>query len=330
MTEISNLATGVSTPDEETRARTLRIELQAVIDAEGLAVKAVSEQADIGYSTLAAWLKGNYAGRTDTVNTKVSSWISAHKARKKVTAAAPQALEYLDIPSASAFRSVMEYSQATPDMGLITGGAGVGKTYAAEEHQRRNPNVWILTADPSMQTPNAVLRELCDVIGVECGAQQRRLAAIVRRVTGTRGLVIVDEAQHLTTQAIDQLRTIHDKARIGVVFIGNEPLRRRIEGMGRDTSHAMIFSRIGMRKRRDRSQVKDVAMVLDACGLSDQEIRDRCRFIAMQPGALRQMTKTLNYARVLARSSDRDEVSMRDLGDAWKELTSGELPAVGG
>ncbi|WP_173577822.1 AAA family ATPase [Acetobacter fallax] len=316
--------------DEETRARVLRVDLQAAIDRDGLSVRTVAEQAAVGYSTLNAWMKDAYAGRVDSINVKVEAWLNAQRSRDKVRTSSAKTPGFLDIPTAGTLLSVLEYAQFTPDMGLITGGAGVGKTEAALEHQRRNPNVWILTADPDMKTPNAVLRELCDVIGVENVNSRRMMSSIIRRVTDTQGLVVIDEAQHLKTDAIDQLRSVHDRARIGVVFMGNEPLRKRIEGMGREASHAMIFSRIGMRKKRDRPQVKDVAMLLDAWGISEKTIRDLCRFIAMQPGGLRQMNKTISYARMLATSAGRAEMSVSDVKAAWRELTNGELPVSAG
>lgn len=311
---------------EDNRTRTLRVEVQATIEREGISVRNVAEQSGVGYSSLAAWMNGTYAGRNDKVNDKVKSWLDAQRSRERVRQSVAKAPGFLELPTAQTFLTVFEYAQATPDIGLITGGAGIGKTQAAIEYQRRTPNVWVMTADPSMQSPSAVLRELCDVMEVQTSAQ-RRLGGIIRRVRGTEGLIIVDEAQHLQTPAIDEMRTIHDRAQIGLVFMGNEPLRRRIEGMGREASHAMIFSRVGMRKKRDRPQVKDVAMLLDAWGVEDKAIRDLCRWIALQPGGLRQMNKTMTYARMLGHAAGRESVDVRDINSAWKELTSGELPA---
>lgn len=47
---------------------------------------------------------------------------------------------------------MFEYAQAGPDIGLITGNAGVGKTMAAEKYQHDTPNVWMMTADSSMRS----------------------------------------------------------------------------------------------------------------------------------------------------------------------------------
>lgn len=317
-------------PDSEAhaeRARVLRVDLQALIDRDGLSVRTVAEQSNIGYSTLNSWLNDTYAGRTDNVNTKVEAWLKAQSSRERLKRSVAKAPEFLELPTADTFMSVFEFTQAGPDMGLITGGAGIGKTTAAEQYQKRSPNVWVMTAVPTMSSPNAVLNALRIAIEMTEGRARDLEENIVRKLRGTGGLVIVDEAQHLKKESIDTLRSIHDRAKIGVVFMGNESLRKRIEGMSRDADFAMIFSRVGMRKKRDRPITKDIAMLLDAWAVDDKECRATLRWIALQPGALRQMNKVLSYARMLARGDGRETETMRDIEHAWKELTSGELPA---
>lgn len=317
-------------PDTEAhaeRARVLRVELQAVMDRDGLSAASVGSQSGIGVSTVRAWLNDTYSGRVDNVNAKVEAWLKAQSSRDRFRRTVAKAPGFLDLPTADTFMSVFEFTQMGPDMGLITGGAGIGKTTAAEEYQQRSPNVWVMTAVPTMSSPNAVLNALRIAIEMTEGRARDLEENIVRKLRGTGGLLIVDEAQHLKKESIDTLRSLHDRAKIGVVFMGNESLRKRIEGMSRDADFAMIFSRVGMRKKRDKPITKDIALLLDAWGVVDQECRGTLRWIALQPGALRQMNKVLSYARMLARGDGRDAETMRDIEHAWKELTSGELPA---
>lgn len=317
-------------PDTEAhveRARVLRVELQALIDRDGLSVRTVAEQSNIGYSTLNSWLNDSYPGRTDNVNTKVETWLKAQSSRERLKRSVAKAPDFLELPSAETFMTVFEFCQAGPDMGLITGGAGIGKTTACEQYQKRSPNVWVTTCVTTMTSPSSVLNRVRLDIELAEGRARDLEEDIVRRLRGTGGLLIVDEAQHLRKEGIDTLRMLHDRAKIGVVFVGNESLRKRIEGMSRDADFAMIFSRVGMRKKRDRPITRDIAMLLDAWGVNDRQCRETLRWIALQPGALRQMNKVLSYARMLARGDGRDAETMRDIEHAWKELTSGELPA---
>ncbi|EIR0837406.1 AAA family ATPase, partial [Salmonella enterica] len=65
--------------------------------------------------------------------------------------------------------------------------------------------------------------------------------AIRRKLTGTKGLVIVDEADHLAIDGLEQLRAIQDATGVGMVLIGNP------QGLSRASRHndlVRLFSRI--------------------------------------------------------------------------------------
>ena len=53
---------------------------------------------------------------------------------------------------------------------------------------------------------------------------------IVEKLTGTRGIVIVDESDHLTYDAIEELRYIQEKAEVGFALIGNDRVYTRMQG----------------------------------------------------------------------------------------------------
>ena len=325
MDQMVEINAGAVVPGEVARAQELRVAIQAEMEREGLSVRDAAPQMEMGYSTLSAYLADKYQGSLANLNEKAAKWLDARR-RGRNLRTRRRAPDYLETPPSLAFEDVFAHAKGTPDVGMVTGGAGVGKTLAATEYRRRSNNVWIMTADTSMRSPTAILRKLSKIVE----STERRgllvLDSIVERVEGTAGLIIIDEAQNLATESIDLLRTIHDRAEIGIVFMGNEPLRDRIEGMGRQASHAQIFSRIGMRRKRDKPQVKDVMMILDGWGISGKPLRDLCRYIAMQPGGLRGMNKTLTYAHTLAAANDRDAVTADDVNRAWRDLTTGVLP----
>ncbi|ATJ89396.1 hypothetical protein HK16_10785 [Acetobacter senegalensis] len=330
---MSEMENGVAVLGDErgsSTCDTLRTRVRAQMESDSLSTKAASQQAGLGYSTLSAWMNGNYNGNNEDVEIKLSRWLESCRTSTMVRRAMPKEPEFLETPSSQIWMSVFEYAQAGPDIGLITGNAGVGKTMSAEEYKKNTPNVWMMTADSSMRSPTAILRELTEILDANEKRGPRMMASVIQRVRGTRGLLIVDEAQNLTTEAIDLLRTIFDRGQIGLVFMGNEPLRGRIEGMGRQTTHAQIFSRVGMRKNRAKPQVKDILQVLDAWGIVDSNLRKICRWIAMQPGGLRTLNKTLRYAFMLVGASGRDVLAEDDLKVSWKELTGMELPSFAG
>lgn len=306
------------------------VRFKAYMDAKGMSLSQAAQESGIAKGTLSAWLPGKYLGRTENVDEKAQKWLDSLRTRSQVRKLMPRDPAFIETPSAIIFRSVFEYAQTGPDIGLITGNAGVGKTMSAEAYRDETPNVWLMTADSSMRSPTAVLRELTEIVDAAEKRGPRMMASLIRRVQGSHGLIIVDEAQHLQTEAIDLLRTINDRAKIGLVFMGNEPLKGRIEGMSRDTSYAQIFSRIGMRKNRKQPQAKDTRAIFDAWGIEDTGLFQICRWIAGQPGGLRSMNKTLRYASMIAASDERNQITERDIQSAWSSLTNGELPSYAG
>ena len=57
--------------------------------------------------------------------------------------------------------------------------------------------------------------------------------AIFQKVRNTSGLLILDEAQHLTVQALDMVRAINDQTSIGLVLCGNDRVITQMTGGNR-------------------------------------------------------------------------------------------------
>jgi len=69
--------------------------------------------------------------------------------------------------------------------------------------------------------------------------------AIIARLHDTKGLLIVDEAQHLPVSGLDAVRSIHDATGCGLALLGNESVYARITGGARQAHFAQLFSRVG-------------------------------------------------------------------------------------
>lgn len=149
---------------------------------------------------------------------------------------------------------------------------------------------------------------------------------VINRLRDTGGLLIIDEAQHLTTAALDLLRALNDRAGIGIAWIGNEPLRGRIEGMGREASYAQIFSRVGMWKSRHNPTKADLNQLIDAWGVEGEPVRKTLRWIGSREGGLRELNKTLRFAWFLAGSEGRDELTQADVEAGWNQRRPTALP----
>ncbi|GGG30790.1 transposase [Caldovatus sediminis] len=301
----------------------VRAEIRAVMAAERLAMTEIARQAGIAYGSLTAWMGGHYQGRGERIAEQARRWLASRQAQARTRALLPAAPGFVATPTAEAIFATFEHAQHLPELVVVTGAPGVGKTAACRAYQTRAPNVWILTAEPVHATPRALLDDLAEAVGIaDRGLSSQRLSrAIAQRLRGSGGLVVVDEAQHLPSVALDQLRMIHDLAEVGVALVGNETVYARLEGGARAAHYAQLFSRVGMRLARPRPQRGDIEALLDAWGVAGKGERGLLQVIARKPGALRNLTKVLRVAHMLAGGEGAAAVAEAHIRMAWERLS---------
>ena len=305
-------------PDEQ---EAIRIAVRTAMEADSATMTHVAKQAGVAYGTFSSWMGGTYAGRTERVAEAAQRWLDGRAARAATRVALPPVPEFIVTRSAEAFFGLLSHAQHMPDLVVITGGAGVGKTTACEAFKARSPNVWIATMEPCLSTVRMLLDALTEALEIaEKYSAQRISAAIVRKLKGTGGLLIVDEAQHLSAQALDQLRTIHDKAGVGVALVGNETVFSRFGGVAHTPHYAQLYSRIGVRLSRKAPLKADVEALLDAWKIVTPAERRLAIAIASKPGALRGMTKMLRMAFGMAGAAGLERPAEEHLLSAWSQL----------
>jgi DNA transposition AAA+ family ATPase len=255
MSETENSNGGAPPRTDDDHQDATREEVRRVIQEVKKSVAGAAREVGISYPTFAAWLNGTYQGNNDRVEDAAAVWLDARKVKGALGATMPVAPGFIDTAGSVAVISVLEHAQHAPDFVVITGASGLGKTMTCEAYQKRAPSVWIVTCQPCISTPRAILQRIMDEFcGSDRVAGYRVAGAIVKRMQGTGGLLIVDEAQHLSSAALDQLRTIYDLAGIGIALVGNPTIYSRLEGDGRRAQFAQLYSRVGMRLDRQRDR----------------------------------------------------------------------------
>ena len=317
-------STVLELPLPEERATGAASAIDAVRDkvralrSDTLSYSAMAREAGLGESTFNAWLNGNYAGDHAKIAEKVTRWLDNRAEVQRTRSVLPKAPSFVLTPTVEQLLALLTYAQAVPTMAVVSGGAGIGKTSAIRHYQANNPNVFVMTGEPSVKSPFAVLSYLGEVLGVTERANDRRARATVDRLQGTGALLIVDEAHHYPTKVLDQLRYVFDQAEIGLALIGNAGIYARLEGESRSAQFAPLFRRIGMRLTLLRPEAGDVAALLDAWNVRDRDVRKVCADVAGKPGALGGLTMTLRMAYVIAGAEPVGEAHIRA---AYRRLT---------
>ena len=125
---------------------------------------------------------------------------------------------------------------------------------------------------------------------------------IAQRLQGTKGLLIIDEAQHLSLLALESLRSIHDATACGLVLMGNESVYANLSGR-RSAEFAQLFSRVGMVLQLRKTSAADVEALAGHWGSFSKEVLRFLKKIGGGHGTLREGDKTLRLASMVAKGA---------------------------
>lgn len=276
---------------EQVRAR-----LGEIMAQRGLSQSEVAHLCGMSVTRLSQFRSGKYPGNLLETARQIAYALDRYLEQE----AAPKEPAFAPTSVAQQVEAVCSYAHRQQVLGMVHGDAGLGKTMAVAAYAASHRDVVLVTANPTLRSPKAMLEELADALGLkEAGTERRMVKAIIRLLSGSGRLVIIDEAQHLSLRAIDTLRTIHDSARVGMVFVGNDELFARLRGRGQ-SEFAQFASRIGI--RRHLAPVvsrEDVAAVFNGRSLPKDALELLHR-IANDGKGLRGVVKTWLLAATLA------------------------------
>lgn len=267
------------------------------------------------------WLQGKYKGDNTKLEAQITVWLGGRDDAATIEGALAAAPDYIPTPTSAKIEAALAYAQYAGDLAVIHGGAGVGKTSTIRHYARQNPQVFTATMTAADKGVVPALEEISEAVGIrDTSSGARRMSkAIIARIRDTRGLLVVDEAQHLGVDALEQLRAIHDATGIGLALVGNETVYASLTGGRRAETFAQLFSRVGKRTRLGRPSGKDIDAIADAMGIDDKAARKYLREIGVMAGALRGVVKVVRHARMMA-SSDGADLTLDHLRDAWVDL----------
>lgn len=268
--------------------------------------------------TFSQWFSAKYEGRLDAQNAKVERWIASVEEMSGLAASVPVSPGFIRTRTAAEIIDTLVFAQMMPDFVTITAAAGTGKTMACRHFGDTRANVHMVTVSPHTKTVHGLLVEIATALDVTQHNPAKLVRAIGRRLERAGGgtLLIVDEAQNLIDQAVDQLRHFVDIYGCGVALVGNEEIYSRFTRRADGPSYAQIKRRIGKRVRLAKPRNEDIQALLDAWKIADPETRKVLAGIGLKDGALGQIDKTLKLALMTAAASD-EPITAQMIRAAW-------------
>ena len=299
--------------------------VRSEIEREGLSQAVAAREIGISDAALSQWLRGVYKGDSGGVAEGVRKWLATRAERRDRSAEVPDPPAWVETKLARRALAGLAHAHLFGQMCAVYGAPGLGKTTACERYASLKTNVWLATADRYSRSVSASLGCVAEAMRLR---PDRRGAsatarAVVSRMRGSGGLLIVDEAQHLPVPALEGLRSLHDASGCGLALVGSDPLWLRISDGGRPEL-AQLFSRVSKRVWLDAPSAADATALLGAWRLAGNGLDALACRIAARPGGLRGLTNVLALAHVNAGSRP---VKVTHLRSAWRDLTGEALPA---
>jgi DNA transposition AAA+ family ATPase len=302
----------------------LRERLQTALYSGAISQGKLAREIDYSKTVVSQFINGTYNGDADKVAVAIETWLDNQTKCTKTRTKEVVRPDFVETLSASEFLTALTYAQTLAKYVVLCGAPGIGKTLAAEHYAGNNPNVWLVTMQPVTQSPTHMLDEIIDTFNLSHNRQGSRMRRIGGYVKDKQGLLIIDEAQHLSTKALDQLRTIRDLFGCGIAVLGNEGLNLRLAGDGTQAEFAQLTSRIGMRLTRPKAREEDIDAVIEAWGITNGAMRSYLMRMAAKSGHLRVLDEVVQMACAVANAAGQ-QLGLDHLKQAYSYQSSQTL-----
>ncbi|MBR0573710.1 MULTISPECIES: AAA family ATPase [Pasteurellaceae] len=274
------------------------------IEDTNISQSKLAKEIGVTSGLMSSYLNGNYKGNIENVENKINEYFERFQKLSQEFIEAP---EFIETSTSKQIFKALDFSRIANCINVIYGASGVGKTKALQQYAQQSTNVWLITASPSRASLSEILYELALEIGIGDAPKRKGSSArlIRKKLMNTNGLVIIDEADHLPYDALEELRIMQEETNIGLVLVGNDKVYNRLRG-GSHQAHefARLWSRIAKRINIQKCKKGDIQAIANAWGLvDDTEAMTVMSEIATKGGGLRSLTQTLRLAGMAAKGS---------------------------
>ena len=166
----------------------------------------------------------------------------------------------------------VSFAKAAGDISLIYGDAGLGKTVSLRQYVKTHSDAVYI----ELKDCDKSIKGVCEKILLYIGKQQKGtdrvlVDTIIDYLKASSKLLIIDEAQHLSIRALENLRAINDVTETGIVLCGNPTVYDRMHGRGQ-AHFAQLYSRIGIRRHILEPSLDDIKAIFKPYTLDKESL----------------------------------------------------------
>lgn len=282
-------------------------QIRSYLATQNISQSQFARQIGVSAGALSSYLNGSYKGNNAEIEQKITAHFQLLESKQREFVEAPL---FIETATARQIFKSCEFAQIAKCLVPIYGASGVGKTKAIQHFtEQHKGNVWLVTASPSRSSLSEILYEIALELGINDIPRRKGMLSrlISKKMKGTEGLLIIDEADHLPYEALEELRIIQEEVDIGLVLVGNDKVYTRMKGGVRhDDAYARLWSRMAKRTAIHKVKKQDVSVIAKAWGLEqDEEALKVMHAITETGGGLRILTQTLRLAGMVAKGANQ-------------------------
>ncbi|HUT50882.1 MAG TPA: AAA family ATPase [Alphaproteobacteria bacterium] len=197
--------------------------------------QAIARMAGVSTSVVNEILHGRYKGNLVANVTRIEAAITEWYNKR----AAPAPGRFVWTQVALEIRGIIRFVTKQGSMGVFVGESGIGKSMCMDVVRKVHyPSAILVTINAGTSSPLNFCRAILKQVSAQAAKKARRRAdafqAITSRLTGSHRLVMIDEADGLRMDTLNEIRQIHDATGCPVVMAGRPPLLDKITRSMRD------------------------------------------------------------------------------------------------
>lgn len=223
-----------------------RQQLAEFMEQSGKTQKQISKETGLSTALISQFLSNTYTGDNAEAAKTINQYLTVAKDRLN----AAQTDTFVEgLHNTHEVMFACYFAHKNNEIALVSGDAGAGKTTALRHYAANNAGVIMVTANACTTTATAILTLICKQIERTIpGRRAALMQTLVEQLAGTNRLIIVDEADHLSLDALQAVRNLNDLAGVGIVFSGNDKIYRQMFSPQRGYEFDQIRTRIFIRK----------------------------------------------------------------------------------
>ena len=211
------------------------------IEEHGLTQAAVAREVGISTTTISEVLRLRYRGKTsDRQLVTLHNWLELAARRENIV----RSRTFVETSIARDILHVAGIVAETCKIGVVFGPAQLGKSFTLQaiEGDQRFGDPVLIRVDESLLRPLPLCRALATRFELSAhGTFDRVFHRVVKRLEGTKRMLMFDEVERVHYKTLEMIRDLHDQTGCPVLLCG-KPL---------------VYAKLGFRRAGDFSEVTD-------------------------------------------------------------------------